>query len=941
MIHNGWLVLCLAAGSLLAVALISSIPMYTDAIMQRMLVRDLENFQVQRGTYPGTISARFNFYNPNEDPERAKFYNYINDTTAEDLIPKLGLPVLESSRHALLDYLLAVDEERPDAENKRPNLQINALQGFEDHIDIIHGRMYDPEPKDGVFEMIASEEAMINLDLLLGHTYKVSNMMSESSLFKIKVVGVYEPKPGPDLFWFRHINQFADSLIMDFGVFEQNFIMQYVPNLSYVYWFYALDYEEIKVDNLASIVNVINRYDRITHEYRIDFNFPILPIFEEYNKRANTLSLMLLFLQTPVLLMLVFFIYMVSQLVINNERDEIAVLKSRGAGTDQVFNIYLTESVLLGAAALVAGPLLGFLIVSVLGSSNGFMEFIQRVALPVRLNLRAMFYAAGGFLLFVLTMMLPVVIFSRTTIVEHKRQKVRTKKAAFWKRYFLDVGLIGLSLYGLYTYYSQQQILEITGVEGSALPVDPLLFGISVLFILGAGLLVLRLFPYFINLLFSLGKRIWKPEAYVAFVQVGRSGGIQQFLMIFLILSLSIGVFNSTAARTINRNVEEKIRYRIGADIAVEPYWEDLNANPGGGMIEDPFAMETASSSTGSSPQYVEPPFEPYQKINGVETATKVFRKDKISVRMPGGKSTSAEFMAVIPHEFAQVAWFRDDLLPHSWYAYLSLLASSPKAVLVSRSLQQQYDLSQGDSIMLTWAGQGSIEGFVYAFVDYWPSINPRQGSRGTAGHQFVIGNYALVQAKMATEPYDVWLAKDRSATSREIFDSIEENRIDILTIADADQEIIKQKNDPMLQGTNGVLTLGFLVSMAISIAGFVIYWILTLKRRTLQFGIIRAMGLEKGRVSTMLVWEHLLISGTAIVLGIVIGRISAWLFVPLIQLVYASAEQVPPFRIVIQPQDFLQIYIIGIVMILIGIGLFRFIISKLNVHQALKLGEE
>ena len=42
MINNGWLVLCLVAGSLLSVVLISSIPMYTDAIMQRMLIRDLE-----------------------------------------------------------------------------------------------------------------------------------------------------------------------------------------------------------------------------------------------------------------------------------------------------------------------------------------------------------------------------------------------------------------------------------------------------------------------------------------------------------------------------------------------------------------------------------------------------------------------------------------------------------------------------------------------------------------------------------------------------------------------------------------------------------------------------------------------------------------------------------------------------------------------------------
>ncbi len=941
MIHNGWMVLCLAAGSFLAVALISSIPMYTDAIMQRMLVRDLESFQREHDTYPGTIEARYNFYNPAVDPTRARFFDYINKTTETDLIPQLGLPVLEHSIHAMLDYMLAYDADGRDEENKRPNTQIQALQGLEDHIEIVYGRMYNPEPVDGVYEVIVSEQAMLNLDLLLGHTYVIYNMMTEEETFKVKVTGVFRQNSIQDLFWFRRIGKFADSFIMNFDVFERDFIRQYAANLSYVFWFYALDYQEIKVDRLPALLQTIDRYQRLTHDYRIDFRFPVLPMFEEYNARAKTLSLMLLFLQTPVLLMLVFFIYMVSQLVINNERNEIAVLKSRGAGLGQVFNIYFVESVILGGAALVAGPLFAFGIVSFLGSSNGFMEFVQRVALPVRLTPSVYLYASGGFVLFVLTMLLPVVIFSRSSIVEHKRQKVRSSKPVFWKRFFLDIVLIGLAGYGLYSYNSQQEILKITGVEGSSLPVDPLLFGISVLFILGSGLLVLRLFPHFINLLFAAGKRIWKPHTYAAFIHVGRSGGVQQFLMIFIILSLSIGVFNSTAARTINRNVEEKIRYATGADITIVPYWEDLNASSG---AEDDMSGIPGPSTTVTSnpaPMYIEPNFDVYQKISGAEIATKVYRNDRVMVRLPGGRNGVAELMGVIPHEFAKVGWYRRDLLPHHFYNYLNLLAVSPKAMLVSGSLRDEFGLKQGDSILISWAGQGTIEGIIYAFIDYWPAINPTGTSRNPYGHPFIVANLSLIHAKMAMEPYQVWISKAPGATSREIFGSIEELKIEVIKIEDADQQIIREKNDPMLQGTNGVLTLGFLVSMAISLAGFVIYWILSLRSRVLQFGIIRAMGLEKKKVSRMLVWEHMLISGTAIVIGIIIGRLSALLFVPLIQLVYASAEQVPPFRIVIEAKDFVQIYTIGAVMIVAGIALFRLIVSRINVHQALKLGEE
>ena len=41
--NNKWLIACLLAGSILAVAMVSSIPMYTDGILQRMLVKDMEN----------------------------------------------------------------------------------------------------------------------------------------------------------------------------------------------------------------------------------------------------------------------------------------------------------------------------------------------------------------------------------------------------------------------------------------------------------------------------------------------------------------------------------------------------------------------------------------------------------------------------------------------------------------------------------------------------------------------------------------------------------------------------------------------------------------------------------------------------------------------------------------------------------------------------------
>ena len=147
-------------------------------------------------------------------------------------------------------------------------------------------------------------------------------------------------------------------------------------------------------------------------------------------------------------------------------------------------------------------------------------------------------------------------------------------RSPLWQRFFLDILLLLISGYGLYSYKLRQQTLEVTGASGTELAIDPMLFVISTLFILGAGLLILRLYPYFIQLLFRLGKKIWSPALYASFVQVGRAGGQDRSLMLFLILTLSIGLFNANAARTLNTNIEEKIQYSTGSDINLMSIWE-------------------------------------------------------------------------------------------------------------------------------------------------------------------------------------------------------------------------------------------------------------------------------------------------------------------------------------------------------------------------------
>ena len=143
-----------------------------------------------------------------------------------------------------------------------------------------------------------------------------------------------------------------------------------------------------------------------------------------------------------VLIMLTFYIFMVSQLIIDHDENEIAVFKSRGAGKSQIFLSYLLESVIVAGVAFLIGPFLGLFICRFLGSSNGFLEFVQRTALPAKLTPKVYLYSLFAVLFLVITMLAPVVSVSRKTIVSHKQERARAKKAALWKKLCIDIVLL-------------------------------------------------------------------------------------------------------------------------------------------------------------------------------------------------------------------------------------------------------------------------------------------------------------------------------------------------------------------------------------------------------------------------------------------------------------------------------------------------------------------
>lgn len=914
-----WMVLCLFIGFLLAAGMMSTVPIYMDSSLQRILIKDMQAYQTETGLYPGeyVVTSSISVKDSNEQRRSAvnSMRELVDQQTARIHIPQAN------SKTVLTDgfmYLIT---------GKTARVKVIGMTGLADHTEIIQGRMFEPgQLPDGSFEIVCNEECLKTLGMSFGGTYQLQNsFFSAAEPLTVTVVGVFRQASENDSYWSETMEDYLNALFMDYDTMLGDYLSTGLTTLSGAECRYSFDYQKMDLNDLSSVTKAIEEDRTVYSDAGMSFSMGISDILSEYAVRAANLKSMLWILQIPTIVMLAFYLFMVSQLNVEQEKNEIAVFKSRGASSAQIFAIYAMEAGVLGLATFIIAPFIGLLLCNFLGVSNGFLEFVNRTGLAAKLSIDAFIYALIAIVIFFITTMLPIIPASKLSIVKYKQSKAKVVKMALWEKLCIDIILIAGSL--IWYYFTARSInrLFADGTYVSDGTINPLYFVFSTMFIMGAGLLFIRIYPYLLRLIYYIGKRFWTVPQYIAITSVARSqGGRERFLMLFLSVTFALGIFSANTARAINNSRSDRIYYNTGADVVIDAYWR----------------LESVDDDS----SYVEIDMDDYQNLEGVDIATRVLRTDA-KATCGGVQSNSADLMAIEPGKFSQTAWFRSDLLPVHWWNYCSALVDYKAGVLASRSWEEK-GVQLGDVVSVKIAGSDAVDLTVLAFVDYWPGINPsetiadeRTGEE--TQRDFLVCNYNYLRRVTELQPYQIWLKMKDGATSEALYADIEAKHLKIQRIIDSSQLLIEEKTDPALQGMNGALTLGFVVIMLMTVIGFLIYWIISIKSRTLQFGVLRAMGVTFREVISTLGWEQLLVSLVSIAMGFVIGGTASDLFVPMFRTMYNAADQVPPFRVQGYHGDYIKLYVIIAVMLIGGFLVLGGIIRRININKALKLGED
>lgn len=921
-----WLTLCLLLGITFLISTFSCFPMFEAGSIDLMIKNEFENDMEKTNKYPFKVSQTGNtnideISSVNDLVKKIDGYSSIWEKYFTDITP---IAIQRKIKFAGVPMKTTVV-------GRAGTVDICYNPEITQHITILSGDNLSEESDE--IGCIVSQAVVDQNKINVGEYLNFVNVKNEKKDYlKIKVLGVYDASDYKDLYWIDRPNQDENAIYITEKGFNQ--IMDEFDLYKIEFTQSELfDFYDINNKNMDMVVNCVETIAK--QDGGFDYNFE--EIVKHYKSGKSTIGISIWVLQIPVLGLVLAFIFMVSKQILEAEKNEMAMLYSRGIKRWQIILRYTVQSSIVAFLAILVGIPLGYGACKIAAGSKNFLSFSTDNFDIYKPCLAMIFYGLIAAVIALVVIIIPVFKYSKVTIVEHKAEYSFRKKM-IWEKYFLDVVLLVVASYLLKNYYNGIEMVRKNALVGSKM--DPMIFMDIILFLVASGLLMLRLSHYIVRIVYAIGKKKWKPATYASFLQIDRDFKKQCFISVFLTLTIAMGIFYANSSRTINGNYIERITYDNGADVSIMEKWDAL-------LYRTP-EMKVDY-------EYVEPDYPTYTKLcdEGIcESITRVIVSDKLYVAKDRTSVENVQLMGIHTKEFGETANFKEEWNDEKhWYEYLNALAVKSNGIIISTNLAEQLGVKVGDRISCYRLGEladmrdkerGRISAKVCAIVDNWPGYSKYYYEEGVEQERYLaVMNYGTVVDTFKISPYRVWMKLAGNHTVEDVYSYISDKQIELKEDNSVEKSIQELQYNYLLQITNGLFTLSFMLALVLCTIGFLIYWISSIVKRQLLFGVYRAMGISQKEINSMLVNEHIFSTLLSVLSGTGVGVVASALFIKLFTIIFLPQKHNIPIKFVYNMGDYTKLAVIILGMIIICMICLRRIVKKMDISKSLKLGED
>ena len=947
-----------AIGLVASVAIVMSIPLYSDAVyyqvLQNELTRPTSEGEIQRPPFAFMFRYVGSLYGLLEWADIEQVDEYLWNEGAGIL----GLPNQMKVRYFRTDNFRlfpASDAQYADARDPLAWVNFSTATDFADKITLI----------EGTFPAVAESDPALPMEILVNvamadefgvqvgeefMTFRRSEKegSQRTAQVPVRVSGIWQAADPADPYWFYRQSVFEGQ----FFIPEDSFRLRLVPllddEIAQALWYFVNDGSDVSSDDVGWLLNNISFLQQQASSVLPNTRLEVSPYdaLVRYRRSSGVLNVLLYAFSIPIIGLMLAFIGLVVGLSVSRQRNEIAVLRSRGATILQIVGIAALEAMLLGLVALAAGIPVSEQIAKTIGATRSFLNFtILDTGLRVDMTMTTLRFGIIAVVVTMVAQVMPSIGASRHTIISYKREQGRTVRAPWWQRAWLDILLLIPAAYGTYLLQQQGSVVVPGATQGSPFG-NPLLFLIPALGAFALTLFVLRLLPYVMAAIAWLAAKTSSVGFLLATRYLARDPAFYTAPLVLLILTLSLSTFTASLAQTLDAHLYDQTYYQYGADVMLVELGQtsavptDSGSNSAGSSPSASSGLTSSGSSdsTITENRWVFVPVSEHLNVPEVEAAARI--GDFNASIQAQGSWAEARFIGIDRLDFPRVAYWRHDFASASLGSLMKSLAISPDGVLLQRAFMRANAIAIGDAIQIrvtSYGQRAEMTVFVVGDFDYFPTWYAEEEDAvplmvGNLDHYFEMAGGEV--------PYNVLAKLDPDADVLQVVRDLRQYDIAVLDVRDTRQRIADEQRKPERQGLFGVLSVGFLAAALLTVLGFFLYALFSFRRRFIELGTLRAIGLSPGQMTAFLAWELAFVVLLGLGAGTILGALVSNLYIPYLQVGNTPQSMTPHFLVEIAWPAVIRIYVLFGALFVVALSVLAALLLRMKIFQAIKLGE-
>jgi len=879
------------------------------------------------------------------------------------------------------------------------------------HIHLIAGNL--PQSSSGNLQVLLTQQTAQQLNVHVGsliyikfNAYTAQNISDTteyviSQNMPLLVSGIYIPSTTNDYFWhgatfdpvlakrespasvyYFHaiasndgILAAIDSTVQKLSKSQTNGVV-FASLFSELYWYYRLDPAKFSISNIDNLSNnLATVQSRIADNYGKVLTTPDYPYIETavtegallstyegpgtldlFRNRVDVAQIPVTILMVEVVALVLFFVGMMAELLVERQSDSIAVLRSRGASRRQIFGSFVTQSVGLGIIAFIIGPFLALITVLLLIhntlGANGQSALNVITGSPLSIVLFLAAYAAIAVVVAILAMSFSTFRAVSFDVLAIRRESARSMTRPFWQRLNLDILaiIVALTGYGISLYLNNLQGLD---AQTRVLVQAPLSLIAPTFLVLAGVLLLLRLFPSLLRLGALIATRGRGAPAVLALGQMARAPRQSVRMALLLALASAFAIFSLVFTASQYQHVLDIAAYQVGSDFSG--------------------TLASATSQTAFQQQQTS-----LQHIPGISSVTMGYTDN---YQTNSANPAPVTLLAVDAGTFSQTAVWNipgtnlSSLMQQLAEQQQNAVQSDDVPVIVDSLTWSRLDLSPGTKFSVQVAAStdkisGAMTFVAIAQVPHIPTVNDSTEPGDNNGSPLPGGLIADYQTFTGIYHHDiqqnntkqnifanhVWLRSSSNASQlTAIRDILAKSEPRLSALQDRYALIDSLSSDPLYLDLIGELALGASTALFLALLGNLLASWLSARGRLTNFAILRALGTSPAQVASVLTWEQCITYIVAIILGIGFGALLCATIIPSLVITsvpvsnstspasngsFYALQHILPVRILIPP-SLIFVLIALVVICVVALMMMVRVVTQPAMSQALRINED